>query len=303
MKKVLVTGGTIFVSKYVAKYYVEKGYDVYVLNRNTRNQVEGVKLIEADRHMIGDRFKDHHFDIVFDITAYTEEDVNDLLDALESFDEYIMISSSAVYPEYAMQPFTENTVLAENKYWGIYGINKIKAEKALLERVPNAYILRPPYLYGPMNIVYREAFVFECALKNRKFYLPKQGDMKLQFFHIHDLCRFMDIIIEKKPAVHIFNVGNKDAISIKEWVECCYKVVGKDVQFEYVMDDIEQRSYFSFYDYEYYLDVTEQEKLMPESKPIEEGLKEAYEWYKDNSNEVYRKDYIAYIDEKIKNRS
>lgn len=303
MKKVLVTGGTIFVSKYVAKYYVEKGYDVYVLNRNTRNQVEGVKLIEADRHMIGDRLKDHHFDIVFDITAYTEEDVNDLLDALESFDEYIMISSSAVYPEYAMQPFTENTVLAENKYWGIYGINKIKAEKALLERVPNAYILRPPYLYGPMNIVYREAFVFECALKNRKFYLPKQGDMKLQFFHIHDLCRFMDIIIEKKPAVHIFNVGNKDAISIKEWVECCYKVVGKDVQFEYVMDDIEQRSYFSFYDYEYYLDVTEQEKLMPESKPIEEGLKEAYEWYKDNSNEVYRKDYIAYIDEKIKNRS
>lgn len=36
MKKVLVTGGTVFVSKYVAKYYVEKGYDVHVLNRNNR---------------------------------------------------------------------------------------------------------------------------------------------------------------------------------------------------------------------------------------------------------------------------
>ena len=30
MKKVLVTGGTIFVSRYIAEYYVAKGYEVYV---------------------------------------------------------------------------------------------------------------------------------------------------------------------------------------------------------------------------------------------------------------------------------
>ena len=36
MKKLLVTGGTVFVSKYIAEYYVAKGYDVYVMNRNTR---------------------------------------------------------------------------------------------------------------------------------------------------------------------------------------------------------------------------------------------------------------------------
>lgn len=49
MKKVLVTGGTVFVSRYVAEYYVRKNYDVYVLNRNTKVQSEGVTLIEADR--------------------------------------------------------------------------------------------------------------------------------------------------------------------------------------------------------------------------------------------------------------
>ena len=27
-KKILVTGGTVFVSKYVAEYFVKKGYDV-----------------------------------------------------------------------------------------------------------------------------------------------------------------------------------------------------------------------------------------------------------------------------------
>ncbi len=210
MKKVLVTGGTVFVSRYVAQYYVNKGYDVYVLNRNNRKQVNGVILIEADRHLIGEKLRDYHFDIVFDITSYTKADVNTLLDALGSFNDYIMISSSAVYPEYEPQPFKENTILGANKFWGQYGTNKIEAEEALHERVPNAYILRPPYLYGQMNNVYREAFVFECAMRGRKFYLPKNGEMKLQFFHVNDLCRFMDIIVEKKPDEHIFNVGNKE---------------------------------------------------------------------------------------------
>ena len=48
MKKVLVTGGTVFVSRYIAEYYAKKGFEVYVLNRNTKTQSEGVKLICAD---------------------------------------------------------------------------------------------------------------------------------------------------------------------------------------------------------------------------------------------------------------
>ena len=49
MKRFLITGGTVFVSRYIAEYYVSKGYDVYVLNRNTKEQSKGVKLIQADR--------------------------------------------------------------------------------------------------------------------------------------------------------------------------------------------------------------------------------------------------------------
>ena len=39
MKKILVTGGTTFVSKYVAEYFVNVGYEVFVLNRNSKPQV------------------------------------------------------------------------------------------------------------------------------------------------------------------------------------------------------------------------------------------------------------------------
>lgn len=295
-KKVLVTGGTVFVSRYVAEYYVSKGAEVYVLNRGSKPQSEGVTLIQADRHALGDVLREYHFDVILDVTAYDAQDVEDLLDAVGSYDEYILISSSAVYPEYGTQPFVENDPVGENLFWKKYGTDKIAAEEALLKRNPNVYIIRPPYLYGPLNNVYREAFVFDCAMQNRPFYLPKNGELKLQFFHVEDLCRFMDVILEQKPEQHVFNVGNRDAITVKEWVKLCYDVVGKTAEFVNVTADVEQRKYFSFYDYEYYLDVTAQEQLMPETKALGEGLREALAWYVDNVEQVSLKNYFEFID-------
>lgn len=294
-KKILITGGTVFVSRYITEYYVKKNYDTYVLNRNSKEQSKGVHLIQADRRDIGEVLRNIHFDVVID-TAYASDDVGYLLNALGSYEDYILISSGAVYSENASQPFREDSLLGFNKFVGKYGTDKIEAEATLLTRNPNAYILRPPYLYGQMNNVYREAFVFDCALAGRKFYLPKDGEMELQFFHIHDLCKFIDILLEHKPSRHIFNVGNKDAISIREWVELCYSVVGSPAECENVYGDTDPKNYFCFNNYEYYLDVSEQYKLMQDVKPMSEGLKEAFEWYKNNADKVNRKPYFDYID-------
>lgn len=301
MKKMLITGGTVFVSRYAAQYYADK-FEVYVLNRNTRPQCAGVTLIEGDRHCLGDKLRGYHFDVVLD-TAYNAADVNDLLDALDSFDDYFLISSSAVYPETAPQPFTEETPIAPNSVWGQYGTDKIAAEKALLARVPNAYILRPPYLYGPGNNVYREAFVFDCARQGRPFYLPGEGEMKLQFFHVDDLYRLVDTILEKRPRNHIFNVGNQEAVTIKEWVELCYRAAGAKPFFSKVSREVEQRNYFPFYNYEYHLDVEKQSALMPVTKSLSEGLTESFAWYKDHSDQVRKKPLMEYIDQNLKENS
>lgn len=300
MKKMLITGGTVFVSQFFAEYFSEQ-YDVCVLNRNTRPQAQNVTLIQADRHGLGDCLKGYHFDVVLD-TAYTAEDVEGLLDALESFDDYILISSSAVYLETEEQPFTEDTKTGANRFWGIYGTNKIAAEASLRKRVPGAYILRPPYLYGPGNNVYREAFVFECAERNRRFYLPDVGEMKLQFFHVEDLCRFIECLLEKRPENHIFNVGNPKTVTIKKWVEFCYRVVGMKPEFVNVSADVEQRNYFPFYNYEYRLDVSRQCSLMADTKDLESGLSEAYAWYQNHKNLVIRKPLLDYIDRNLKER-
>ncbi len=295
MKKMLITGGTVFVSRYAAECYRDK-YEVYVLNRNTRPNCTGVTVLEGDRHKLGDLLKGLHFDVVLDITAYTDGDVGDLLDGLGSFGDYILISSSAVYPETEKQPFTEQTATGPNRIWGQYGTDKIAAERRLLSRIPGAYILRPPYLYGPMNNVYREAFVFDCALQDRPFFLPGDGSMKLQFFYVGDLFRFADVLLEHHPEQHVFNVGNRESVTIRDWVTACYQALGKTPVFRSVDLDIPQRQYFPFYNYAYSLEVSEQSRWMPETKSLEDGLRESWQWYRCHPDLVSRKPMLEYVD-------
>lgn len=296
--KILVTGGTVFASRFTAEYFA-KEHEVYVLNRNTRPQSTGVTLINADRHALGDTLRDYHFDAVIDVTAYNEADVRDLLDALGEFKNYVMISSSAVYPETLPQPFKEDMQLGANSVWGDYGTNKVAAEKYLLERVPNAYIIRPPYLYGKMNNLYREAFVFECAERDMPFFVPNGGEMPLQFFDIEDMCRFIEILLEKQPEQRVFNVGNPETVTVREWAGLCYGALGKAPEIRNVLFRINQREYFPFYDYGYKLDVSAMTALMPDVKPLEQGLREAYEWFSEHRDEIRRKPLFEYIENNL----
>lgn len=296
--KILVTGGTVFASRFTAEYFA-KEHEVWVLNRNTRRQSAGVTLINADRHALGDTLKELEFDTVIDVTAYNETDVSDLLNALGSFKNYVLISSSAVYPETLPQPFKEDMPVGANSLWGDYGTNKIAAENRLLERVPNAYIIRLPYLYGKMNNLYREAFVFECAERDMPFFVPNGGEMPLQFFDIEDMCRFIAILLEKQPEQRIFNVGNPDTVTVREWAELCYNVLGKKPEIRNVLFRINQREYFPFYDYAYMLDVSAMCGLMPDVKPLEVGLAQSYEWFSKNREEIRRKNLFEYIENNL----
>lgn len=295
MRKILVTGGTTFVSRFAANYFVQKGEQVYVLNRNHSPQIPGVTLIEGDRNELGDKLKEYHFDAVLDITAYTKSDVEHLVEALPEIKQYIFISSSAVYSETLKRPFKETQECGVNTIWGDYSANKLAAEKYLQKEVPQAYIIRPPYLYGPMQNLYREPFVFDCAGEDRLFYVPKDGSMSLHFFHVEDLCRFMGILLDKQPKEHIFNVGNSEIVDVNEWVRLCYQAAGKEAIIKYVGEEHPQRSYFCFHDYDYTLDISRQKTLMEDTKPLTEGLAESYKWYMSHLQQMQKKDYISYI--------
>lgn len=307
MRKILVTGGTLFVSRYIAEYYAnfvpeyycEDECGVYVMNRNTHEQVKGVTLIECDKNNIGDKLTGYNFDLVIAVNIYTKNEMKNLIDSLDQIKDFVFISSSAVYPETLPQPFKEEMETGPNSIWGDYGINKAEAEQYLIEHVPQAYILRPPYLYGKMNNVYREAFVFDCALVERPFFIPNDGSMKLQFFHVRDLCRFIEILMRLHPEENIFNVGNPKVDDINSFVKACYKAVGSDLKINNVGTEHAQRSYFPFHDYSYELDVSKMSELMPDTMSLYEGIKDSYKWYKNNSGAIYKKPYMEYIDNNI----
>ncbi len=295
--KILVTGGTVFVSRYVAEYFVMAGHEVFVLNRNSRPQSDGVILLNGDRHALGDTLKNLSFDWVIDVTAYNSDDVSHLLNALDDFGGYIMISSSAVYPETLSQPFSEVQTVGENIHWGAYGTNKIGAETTLHSCFPNGYIIRPPYLCGKINNLYREAYIFDCAEKALPIFVPHGGDMKLHFFDVEDLCRVCEKIMETRPEQKILNVGNYDTVAVREWIEMCCEAVGKITEIRTAPEDIPVNEYFPFRDYEYALDVTRQREFLPNLKPLEQSIAESYEWYKSHRRDVRRKNFIEFVTE------
>ena len=61
-----------------------------------------------------------------------------------------------------------------------------------------------------------------------------------------------------------------------------------------------QRNYFPFYDYEYELDITRQNNILSMTTDLYDGLKESYDWYKDNQDEVKKKNYFEFIEKNLR---
>lgn len=302
-RSLLVTGGTVFVSRFVAEYFAARGDTVYVLNRGSRPQPQhpNIHPILADRRAPGDALRGYRFDAVLDITAYTRADLEALAAALPEVPDYIFLSSSAVYPETLPQPFAEDAPCGPNAHWGAYGTDKLEAERWLIAHRPGSYILRPPYLYGPMENLYRAPYVFDCAGEERPFCIPGDGQLKLQFFHVEDLCRFIALLLERHPAQRVYNLGNPEPVTVNDWVNACYQAAHAQPYFLSVPKDAHPLyCYFPFRDYEYRLDVTAQTALLPDLKPLHQGLAEEYAWYAAHPEaELRRKPYLEYIDREI----
>lgn len=47
---------------------------------------------------------------------------------------------------------------------------------------------------------------------------------------------------------------------------------------------------------EYFLNVDEQSSLLENTKPLQQGIKEAFSWYKNNKTDVNRKPYNEFIE-------
>lgn len=309
--KILVMGGTGFVSSSLVKYLISKGHNVDIFTRGKRKlEYSGISTQHiGDRSCIEDlnnSIKNIEYDYVFDISAYNLLDVENLFKALnrKKLKRYIFCSSGAVY-EPSETIINEEFKTGDNANWKDYGLNKLKAEKYLIdlnknENVP-IVIFRPTYIYGPYNDLYRESYVFDRLHSGRDIPIPA-GNTKVQFIYIDDLIKvFESSMYEKKVVGQVYNVTNPEIITWSQYVNLAMAVTKKDVNIRYIYESaaVNTREYFPFRNCTYLLDISKLKKdnlYIPKINLLE-GLGISYKWYleKQPKLEDKRMNKIEYV--------
>lgn len=228
--RVLVIGGTEFISYHLVRALRRDGHEVAVLNRGRRpgRLPDGVRRITCDR-------KDHpalaatlageRFDGLVDVTyaPTTGADVGALLDALDGrAGHVIFVSTGRVYDHTLPMPLDENT--ARNFFWGEYARLKIAGEDELLrrhrERGLRMSIVRPTHVFGPMNTRNNETFFFDRLARGRPVVIPGDGGWLRQFGHVEDLADAMATMLGRPEADgQAYNVTGEEVISQVGFVE------------------------------------------------------------------------------------
>jgi nucleoside-diphosphate-sugar epimerase len=299
--KVLVMGGTEFVSSSLTKHLISKGYIVDIFTR-------GIKPIKYDgirKHLKGDRksiedlkanISNEPYDYIFDISAYVKEDVEKLISVLnkESLKRYVFCSSGSVYTA-SDEIVTEEFKRGENLNWGSYGLDKKKAEDYLFglwedEKFP-VTIFRPTYIYGEENNLYRETYFFDRITKGLDIPIPK-GNKETQFVYISDLVKVFESAIHAEKTVgQAYNVTHSHIVTWQQLVETTMKVVNRKVNIKKVDSEkvnISTREYFPFRNVTYLLDTkkAEEDGLYMPQIDLFEGLELAYKWYCNDKPEI-----------------
>jgi nucleoside-diphosphate-sugar epimerase len=227
--RVLVVGGTEFISLHLVRALQRDGHRVAVLNRGRQPErvPAGVERLVADRKdpaalqaVLGGQRFDGLVDVTYAPT--TGEDVAAMLDAPAAVGHVIFVSTARVYDHAQPIPYDEDT--PRNLYWGEYAKNKIAGEDVLLarhrERGLPITIVRPTHVYGPLNTRNNETFFFDRLARGRPVLVPEAGGWLRQFGHVEDLADAMAAMLGNPKAFgRAYNVMGEETITQVGFVE------------------------------------------------------------------------------------
>jgi 2'-hydroxyisoflavone reductase len=306
--KVLVIGGTLFIGRGLVQELLKAGHDVTVMHRKPRHDLgRRVQNLVADRNdpaQVRDAIDGRRFEIVFDnvydwergtTAAHVEGTVRACGDRLV---RYVFMSSVAAYGD-GLNHY-EGDPLAPDNHQEPYVRNKAMTERLLfrlhLKTGLPLVTFRPPFVYGPDNPFYREAFFWDRLRAGRPIIIPGDGHRLMQFVYVKDLVRACMRAIEHPAAVgEAFNIGNERPVTQVEMVRALAAAAGKKATMVRVpRDRISEAGGSVFGEPAYfgaYLDlppitenVTKVARVLDvRPTPFEQGLRETYRRYQRNS--------------------
>ena len=294
MKKILIMGGNQFVGKEIAKKFLDKDYTVYVLNRGTRKNIKGVFFLKVDRDNFVEMeniLKDIEVDIIVDVSAYTEEQVDILHKVMKNrFKQYILISSASVYNNIECTPVNEESQIGENLIWGDYAKNKYLAEKKTIEnsKIYNFKytIFRPFYIYEIGNNLDRENYFFSRIKYNLPIFIPSKNNI-IQFGYVEDLALAIESSIDNSDFYNqIFNISGDEYVTMSEFAEICGKVMAKKAVIKYINTEgnkIKARDWFPFREVNLFGDISKLENTgFRNTYSLIQGLEKTYKYNDEN---------------------
>lgn len=159
--RALFIGGTGTISSAITKQLLEKGCELYLLNRGTRNEdlLAGVNILKADindEDHVSKLIENLEFDVVADFIAFKPAQVERDYRLFKGKTKQFMFISSASAYQTPLSDYriTEGTPLS-NPYWE-YSRNKIACEEYLMKQYrENGFpitIVRPSHTYSERSI-------------------------------------------------------------------------------------------------------------------------------------------------------
>lgn len=290
--KVLIIGGSGFVSGTIARSAVAAGHRTWVVTRGKRPVPEGVTSLVVDRHdyetfALVVANEDTYWDAVIDCIAYEPGDIRqDIAVFNGTASQLVFISTDFVYDP-ARRSFPQPVDAPYTELDG-YGGKKRQCELQLIDGYAGPMqwtILRPCHIYGPgsqlgcLPLHGRDPELIRRVQAGEPLRLVGGGHFLQQPIFARDLAAIaLSAIGNSRAFGQIYCTAGPDIIESRRYYEIIGEVLGVDVSIEEVpvtqalADDPGKRPFYCHRIYS--LDRLAEAGLQVPATSIEDGLRE-----------------------------
>jgi nucleoside-diphosphate-sugar epimerase len=240
--KVLFIGGTGTISEAVSRLTIEKGIELYLLNRGTRNELvpEGARLITGDIRKpqeVADAIKDLYFDTVVDWIAFNPGHIAADLELFRGkTDQYMFISSASAYQKPSSHYLVNESTPLANPFWQ-YSRDKIACEENLNNEYRNngfpVTIIRPSLTYGStmipasLNSWSQPWSLVDRMRKGKKIIVQGDGNSFWTMTHNSDFAKGITGLFGNTGAIgHAFNITSDEVLTWNQIYEAIGRAAG-----------------------------------------------------------------------------
>lgn len=302
MLKLLILGGTGFVSGHLARMAQAEGHEVFCVTRGQRKPAAQAHLLVADRsdeaqllHAL--ESANTRFDAALDCICFDGAQAETDLKLLPRFTrQVVVLSTDSVYhPAHKQVPQTEESDFYMRD--GGYGCKKREMEEAFLADTGSIRwtLLRPGHILGPGSEIgcfpehSRQRDLLTYMRRDLPLRLVGGGKYLIHPIYVEDLCRAM-LGCVGNPACEnrIFCIGGPDIVENARYYGLIGEIIGHPARIESISEDgyLDAHPEYSGHlcHRAYSLEKLKNAGVPLPSTPLREALKRHIQWLDERDN-------------------